>query len=171
MLTLRLLCFIVIGALIAGCAAVPNQGYLAEGRYCYKKGKNTLCTTEAVPATTVEANAKQFARATGDHIVWITRNGKFDTFGKVTVTASGREIDTFPQTVSRLVVAPGALTMAIPNRTRGQQVVTISGEAGAQTYVDLTPDVGLFRTYFSLQQIAEKEGRQKVLAGKLIKAS
>ncbi len=49
--------------------------------------------------------------------------------------------------------------------TRNDQIYVRSNRAGEHIVINL------FRTYFSLQQIAEKEGRQKVLAGKLIKAS
>lgn len=164
-----LCCVALMSAILPGCSSVPMQGYQPDGRYCFQISKKRLCTIESVPGLDQEVSAKQFVNLPGQQIVWIVRNGRLDSLGRVEVNVNGIHVDMLPNTVSRYALAPGQYQVIAGQMSRNIDELESEGKAGEQAYIEVYADVGFFTTRFSLRRIPEDEGRRKVLASKLIK--
>jgi hypothetical protein len=154
--------------LLVGCAHVAQEGRLSDGRYCFRISKKLTCTAAPVPSDDQEVKAKKFITLPEQQIVWVVRNAWLDPYGKVTVDVEGAQVDMLPNTVSRLVLAPGRYQIIARHRSHKIDKFCVDGKSGQQTFVDVFADVGAFTTRYSLREISQEEGQAKVMRSKLI---
>ena len=146
---------------------IGTCGDLADGRYCVRVIKQTVCTKDRVPTNEQAAIARQFAPEPGKHIVWLLRNSKYGSQRTLPITVAGVSVETLPYTISRVVVEPGIQSVALSTNRETDEIV-LDAAADKQTFVEIAAHFGLLRTTVSLRHVSEAEGRKMASAGKLI---
>lgn len=157
---------------LPGCMTKPQQPVRADGTYCYAYGRayrqRFTCTTDAVPAAQVEAEAKRFQPDPSALTIYVIRRRWLDSRDAVALTVDNHApITTLPESFVRIRVRPGAhqLGVAWDDRTAGARV---DGSAGDVRYVELAGTQWAWRTDYRLEQVAAEGGQLQAIQSKLI---
>jgi len=112
---IRLAVVIGVAAALAGCATPPPPDPRAEVPYCHKsnKGRVLACTGAPAPSLNADAEAKRFVPDPQALTVFVVRRNWGDGRRLVTVRVDdGPAIETLPNTMARIRLAPGTHTVA-----------------------------------------------------------
>ena len=157
---------------LAGCMTKPLQPVRADGTYCYAYGRAyrqlLTCTTDPVPPSTVEAEAKQFQADPSALTVYVIRRRWNDSDRAVPLVVDDRApVTTVPRSFVRLRLRPGThqLSVTWDSRLAGLRV---SGGAGDVQYVELNGMQWAWRTDYWFEQVADDDGQVQAARSKLI---
>ena len=162
----------LIAAVLSGCMTKPQQPVKADGTYCYAYGRAyrqlLSCTTDAVPSSSVEAEAKQFQGDPSALTVYVVRRRWLDSDAAVALRVDEQApIATVPRSLVRLRLRPGAhqLVVTWDSRLAGLLVFCDAGEV---QYVELNCPQWAWRTDYRLEQISAEDGQVQAIRSKLI---
>lgn len=160
---------VLVGGLLAGCAAPPAPDPTAEVPYCHKtnKGRVIACTTAPVPSLNADAQAKQFAPDQNALTVYVVRRNWGDGRNVVNVRADdGAAVETLPNTMVRFKLKPGSHTIAFD--AEGQRATTsVAGNAGELRFVRIDGMVWAWKSTFTWATESEDSIRERALKARL----
>lgn len=158
--------------LLAGCVTKPLRPVRADGTYCHKVGKSyrpTLtCTTEAVPSSEVEAQAKRFEPSAGALTVYVLRKRRGDASNLVPALIDGRrQVTTIPESLVRIRLWPGEHRLAFSWEGSSSDFV-LTGAAGEVRIVELVGSVWYWGSTYRWEAGELNAARDRAIASKLI---
>ncbi|CAD5366634.1 conserved hypothetical protein [Rubrivivax sp. A210] len=157
---------------LAGCMTKPIHPVNADGTYCHRIGRSyrpTLtCTPQAVPAASVEAEAKRFEGTAGALTVYVLRRNWGDALVAVPITVDGTTgAATIPDSLVRLRLAPGNHRLAAKWDGRDADI-NVDGQAGEVRVVELKGSGWAWGNTFSWQVVRLEDVRERAQATKLV---
>jgi len=159
-------------AALPGCMTKPLQPVRADGTYCYAYGRAYrqlfTCTTDPVPTSAVEAEAKQFQADPSALTIYVIRRRWNDSDRGVQMVVDDRApITTVPRSLVRLRLRPGVHQLSVnwDGRLAGLRVV---GNAGDVQYVELNGMQWAWRTDYWFEQAGADDGQVQAIKSKLI---
>ena len=167
---LRLVLAVTAVVGLAGCATNPAPDPAAEIPYCHKtnKGRVIACTSTPAPPLNANAEAKRFTPDPQALTVFVVRRNWGDSrhFVKVRVD-DGPAIDTLPDTMARIKLAPGAHTIAY--EFEGQrQSRSVAGKAGEVRFLRIEGMAWTWRSSFEWVDEPEDATRARAQKARLV---
>jgi hypothetical protein len=160
----------LLAGLLSGCATPPAPDRGAERPYCHKtaKGRVLACTQAAAPSLDAEAKAKRFTPDPHALTVYVVRRNWGDGRHLVEVQAdAGPAVQTLPDTLVRLKLAPGRHTLALSFDGR-RQATTVEGRAGDLRFARIEGRVWSWASRFAWVTEPEAATRERALAARLV---
>lgn len=146
-----------LALLAAGCATPPSARLLDDGRYCHRAGKGldvtSTCTSGAIPAKALQADARTLSGAPGVLTVYVIRDRWNDASGVLRVSVAGRgSLETVPESFVRLRLPPGSHRLQLEGADAAG-LIEVSGQAGEVRLVELEGEVWAWRRHLHLTAI------------------
>jgi hypothetical protein len=157
---------------LAGCMTKPIRPVNADGTYCHRSGKSyrpkLTCTSEAIPAAAVEAEAKRFEGMAGVLTLFVLRRSWGDATVVVPVTVDGVVgAVTIPESLVRIRLAPGKHSLSAKwDGLCGD--IAIDGQAGEVRVVELKGSGWAWGNTFSWKSVRLEDVRERAVATKLV---
>lgn len=157
---------------LAGCMTKPLQPVRDDGTYCFRIGRSyrpTLtCTTQPVPSTTADLEAKRFEPDPSALTVYLVRHRWGDVRNQVLVTVDeGTSVLTVPESFIRLRLPPGSHRVALTweGKTATQEV---DGKAGEVRFIQLAGSVWSWGSSYVWAAVERGDAQQRALKSRLI---
>jgi hypothetical protein len=168
----KLICtsVVLIGGLLAGCAAPPAPNSAAEIPYCHNtnKGRVIACTTAPVPSLDADAQAKQFAPDSNAFTVYVVRRNWADGRNFVKIRAdSAAAIATLPNTMVRFKLKPGAHTITFDFEGQSKSIA-VDGKAGDLRFVRVDGVVLFSKSTYQWASEPEAAIRERAIKARLL---
>lgn len=155
--------------LLAGCATPPPPNPTAEAPYCHKtnKGRVIACTRAPAPSLNADAEAKRFTPDPSALTVYVVRRNWSDG-GRLDVKAdSGPAVETLPNTMVRMKLAPGQHSISFEFEGRPQRT-TVQGQAGEVRFVRIDGAAWTWKSSFEWVSQPEAATRERALKARLV---
>ncbi|MDE2092243.1 MAG: hypothetical protein KGI87_00170 [Burkholderiales bacterium] len=167
---LRLLLAFTVVVGLAGCATSPPPDPAAQVPYCHKtnKGRVIACTSSPAPSLNADAEAKRFTPDPQALTVFVIRRNWGDGRLFVPVRADdGPTIETLPNTMARIRLAPGShtITFEFEGKRQGR---TVAGKAGEIRFLRIEGMAWAWQSSFEWVDEPEAATRARAQKARLV---
>ena len=155
---------------LAGCATSPPPDPAAEAPYCHKtnKGRVIACTSSPAPSLNADAEAKRFTPDPQALTVFVIRRNWGDGRLFLPVRADdGPAIETLPNTMARIRLAPGTHTIAFEFEGK-RQGRTVAGKAGENRFLRIEGMAWAWQSSYAWVDEPELATRERAQKARLV---